>query len=57
MPLATVHPDLPNIHRPSDCMSSGTMAKKVGDELNYDEVVVYNEDAALPTYLISYSFY
>ena len=25
--------------------------------LNYDEVVVYNEDAALPTNLIVYSFY
>jgi len=25
--------------------------------LNFDEVVVYNEDAALPTNLIVYSFY
>ena len=30
---------------------------QVGKELNYDEVVVYNEDAALPTYLLVYSFY
>ncbi|CAM9267091.1 unnamed protein product, partial [Hapterophycus canaliculatus] len=30
---------------------------EVGPELNYDEVVVYNEDAALPTFLIVYSFY
>ncbi len=31
--------------------------KKVGQVLNYDEVVVYREEAALPTYLIAYSFY
>ncbi|CAN0573118.1 unnamed protein product, partial [Ectocarpus sp. 12 AP-2014] len=34
-----------------------TKRPKVGQDLNYDEVVVYNEDAALPTYLIVYSFY
>lgn len=28
---------------------------KIGPNLNYDEVVVYNEQAALPSYLIVYS--
>lgn len=28
---------------------------QVGANLNHDEVVVYNEDAAIPTYLIVYS--
>ncbi|CAN0424403.1 unnamed protein product, partial [Ascophyllum nodosum] len=30
-------------------------SEKVGPALNYDEVVVYREDAALPTFLIVYS--
>lgn len=28
---------------------------QVGPQLNYDEVVVYHEEAALPTFLIVYS--
>lgn len=30
-------------------------SKQVGPDLNYDEVTVYEEQAALPTYLIVYS--
>lgn len=32
-----------------------TTSSQAGHGLNYDEVVVYNEEAALPTYLIVYS--
>ena len=28
---------------------------QMGDVLNYDEVVVYDEDAAMPTYLVVYT--
>jgi len=34
-----------------------TTDEKVGQNLNYDEVVVYREEAALPTYLVAYSFF
>eukprot|EP00752_Nemacystus_decipiens_P006890 g6189.t1 len=39
---------------PHLCPPSGfdSVIGEVGQELNYDEVVVYNEDAALPTYLL-----
>lgn len=37
-------------------MSSATLPSQVGKCLNFDEVTVYHEEAALPTFLIVYSF-
>ncbi|CAM9699673.1 unnamed protein product [Scytosiphon promiscuus] len=51
----TIKGTLPNYLCPPQGYDS--VVGEVGGDLNYDEVVVYNEDAALPTYLISYSFY
>lgn len=34
---------------------SRSLFGQVGQALNYDEVVVYKEEAALPTHLIAYA--
>lgn len=40
---------------PIFCDTSSPLSLQVGTNLNHDEVVVYNEDAAIPTYVIVYT--
>jgi hypothetical protein len=51
--FCTQEGELPGITRPPDGHDS--IVGEVGPNLNYDELVVYSEDAALPQFLIVYS--